>query len=989
MSNRVSLSLLLASIVPHLLASSPLGADDAPVDYNRQVRPILAANCYACHGPDAEHREAKLRLDVAEDALADRDGGAAIVAGSPQSSRLVQRITASDPDDVMPPRETGKSLTAEEVLILQRWIEQGAKFGKHWAFVPPKRSAPPPAPSNTAKNPIDHFILEGLRQKDLEPSALADRTTLTRRLHFDLIGLPPEPDDETLAADDSEEAYTALVDRLLESPHHGERMALFWLDLVRFADTRGYHSDNPRNVSPYRDYVIRSFNENKRFDVFTIEQLAGDLLPDADIWQRVASCYNKLNQTTEEGGAQPKEYEAKNASDRVRNVSVVWLGATLGCAECHDHKFDPYGARDFYSLAAFFADIRENPISDRDAGVPVPSLEDEAALRELDERIATARAELENPPEPLARELTEAQQRWEASQSKRRPPTLSAWHAVGPFAAGDAGKAFSRAFGPEKQYLENPAVDLEASFDEGKFRWREEGAWTDGKVHTLSGANAATYLFRRIESPDDSTLGVSLGSDDGIQVWLNGTSLLSKNVARGVAPDQEKVTLPLRTGTNYLLMKINNGGGGYGFYFKPLDDGVPAAVREVLAIPAAERTADQSLRLASFYRSISPLLEEQRKTLGQAEQSKAEREKSFPRCLVSVAAEPRKVRVLPRGNWLDESGEVVAPAIPQFFGTLDVGDRRATRLDLARWFVSEENPLTARVFVNRLWKLFFGRGLSSRLDDLGAMGEAPTHPELLDWLAIEFVESGWNVRHMIRLMLHSRTYRQSSVETQTLRRKDPYNRLLARQSRWRLDAELVRDNALATSDLLSRRVGGPSVKPYQPGGYWTHLNFPKRRWVADTGDNAYRRGLYTWWQRSFLHPSLMAFDAPNREECTAERPRSNIPQQALVLLNDPTYVEAARVLASHALTAGESTAQRIRWAFRRATSRPATDNEVEVLQRLYRAHHEDYAANPQAADELLAVGGSPAPSDVDRVELAATTSVMRAILNLHEVVTRN
>lgn len=760
-----------------------------PVDYTRDVRPILAETCYACHGPDEETREARLRLDERESVVDRRRGPRYVVRpGRPERSLLYRVVTAEDPDDRMPPAESGKSLSAAQVETLRRWIAEGAQWTEHWSYVPPSR---PPLPevrdASWARTPVDRFIRARLEKEGVEPAPEADRATLLRRLTLDLTGLPPEPDDvDAFLADRRADAWERRVEGLLDSPGYGERMAVFWLDLVRFADTRGYHSDNPRNVGPYRDWVIEAFRRNMAFDRFTVAQIAGDLLPDATTEDRVASCYNKLNKTTEEGGAQPGEYEAKNAADRVRNLGDVWLGATLGCAECHDHKYDPYRTRDFYSMAAFFADVREPAIMDRDQGIPLPTPREERLLASLDARNAALRRAIEGSPSDLA----------------------------------------------------------------------------------------------------------------------------------GVAPRQA----------------------------------------------ALERLQERRKRLDGRIR----------------------------RCLVTVSGPPRTVRVLPRGNWMDGSGEVVEPAIPRHFGTLRTEGRRATRLDLARWLTSPENPLTARVLVNRIWRLFFGEGISRLVEDLGAMGEVPDHPELLDWLAVELVESGWDVQHIVRLLVTSSAYRQVSVATDELRRRDPYNRWLARQGSWRLDAELVRDGALAVSGLLDRRVGGESAKPYQPAGYWANLNFPKRKWVADQGTDAWRRGLYTWWQRSFVHPSLMAFDAPNREECVARRSRSNIPQQALVLLNDPTYVEAARVLAERMVREGGATPEaRIRWAFRRATARTPDAEEVAILRALQERHRDAWRGDRAAAGQLVATGQAPVPDDIDAVDLAAWTSVARAILNLHETITRS
>ena len=760
--------MMLVSLLTAGLFAVPLcGADR--LQFNRDIRPILSDNCVLCHGPDGNRREADLRLDVRDVALEHL----AIVPGKPDESELVARIDSSDPDMLMPPPDSHKQLTDQQKATLRRWIAEGAEYQGHWAYEPPAKPATP-----ADGNAIDHLIGAQLANAGLEFAPEADRRTLARRLYFDLVGLPPAPEDvEAFEANNSPDAYERLVERLLASPRYGERMAIPWLDVVRFADTIGYHSDNPRNVWPYRDYVIGAFNENKPFDQFTIEQVAGDLLPDSTPQQKIASCFNRLVLSTEEGGAQPKDYEARMLTDRVRAVGTVWLGQTLGCCQCHDHKFDPATTRDFYSLGAFFADIRESAIGRREDGMLV-----------LDDR--------------------------------------------------------------QQEELER----LRAAVDR---------------------------------------------------------------------------------------------------------------------LQAESKTGDR---------------------LDEAKKARADFEATVPRCLVSVSlSEPRTVRILPRGDWMDDSGEIVVPALPSYLPQGDVpDDRRLNRLDLARWLVWRGNPLTARVFVNRVWKQFFGVPLSKVADDLGSQGEWPVSPELLDWLACEFMDSGWNVKHLVRTMVTSRTYRQASTAPPDLHQRDPENRWLARQSRFRLDAELIRDNALSIAGLLVPEIGGPSVKPYQPEGYWENLNVPPRTWAADTGDAQYRRGLYTWWQRSFLHPSLLAFDAPSREECAADRIRSNIPQQALVLLNDPTYVEAARVLSARILNAGGAdTPSRLAWAWRQALQRQPREDEIQVATALLNKHLAQYAEDPQAAAALLKVGLAPAPEDVDLAELAAWTSVARVILNLHETVTRS
>ncbi len=768
-----SRTLLAAAVVGLALGRS--AAADPPVDFNRDIRPILSDNCFKCHGPDARTRKGDLRLDTP--------------GGLGDGTGLVERVTAADPGEVMPPPKSGKKLTAKQIDTLKKWADQGAKYEGHWAFQPNKRPAPPAG----AAHPVDAFVLAELARQGLKPSPEADRVTLVRRLSFDLLGLPPTPDEvAAFVADQSPDAYGKLVDRLLASPHYGERMAMFWLDLVRYADSVGYHGDQPVSVSPYRDWVIRAFNANMPFDRFTTLQLAGDLVPDATTEGQVAAGYNRLGMMSAEGGVQPKEYLAKYAAERVRNLSGAWLGVTVGCAECHDHKFDPFTARDFYRLEAFFADIQEQGIYN--GGTFGPSM-----------------------PVPGPRQKAELDR------------------------------------------LDAAAVELAAG----------------------------------------------------------------KDPAAGVAAI------------------------------------AGAAARTPVQVKRAKLDRDR----AAFLKTV-------------------------PTTLVTVRVPPRPTRVLPRGNWMDDTGPVVDPGFPAALGKPATSKERLTRLDLARWVTAADNPLTSRALANRLWKLLFGAGLSRKLDDLGSQGEWPTHPELLDYLAARLAD-GWDVKALVRLIVTSAAYRQASVAPKGSADTDSFNKWVGRQGRFRLDAEVVRDNALSVSGLLSPEVGGPSVKPYQPAGYWAYLNFPAREWQNDAGDRLYRRGLYTHWQRQYLHPSLLAFDAPSREECTADRVRSNTPLQALVLLNDPTYVEAARALAERAVAAGTADDDRLDWMFRWAVSRPLKPAEREVLAALLAKHRAEYAENPEAAKALLKVGAKPTAAGVPPAEIAAWTSVARAVLNLHAVVTRN
>jgi hypothetical protein len=843
----MKLTRFFATALTASLASSPaLWAETLPtekVEFNRDIRPILSDNCFYCHGPDKAHRKAKLRLDVREEALQKK----AFVPGSTHESELLKRLVASDPDELMPPPDSNKKLTSAQKELLKRWIEQGAEYQQHWSYEAPRKTV---AGNSTA---IDELVRARLAKLGLQPSPEADRRTLIRRLYFDLLGLPPTFQEvEQFVTDQSPEAYPNLVERVLKNPHYGERMAQGWLDVVRFADTIGYHSDNGRNVWPYRDWVINAFNSNKRFDRFTMEQIAGDLLPDATQETRIGSAFNRLLLSTEEGGAQAKDYESRMLTDRVRAIGAAWMGQTTGCAQCHDHKFDPFTTRDFYALGAFFADIKEGIIGKREDGMLVISQEQQQQLDRLDAVLAEAKKKFD----AIAPKLDAAQKQWESE-----------------FAA--------------------------------------QGA-TLPELAKNSTASAADKK--------------------------------SAQLAQAALKKDEK-----------------------------------------------SRNAKEKKDLQTYFRaSGTTLFQEERDGLTKAEAERKAFYDPLTKCLVSISSETKRiVRILPRGNWMDESGETVEPAFPHYLPQPKIEGRSLNRLDLAQWLVSRENPLTARTVMNRAWKQFFGTGLSKVLDDLGAQGETPANGPLLDWLSCEFMDSGWDMKHMVRLIVSSATYKQNSTSSAALTAADPYNRELARQSAFRVDAELVRDNALMVSGLLVPSIGGPSVKPYQPARYWENLNFPAREYVDDKDSNQYRRGIYTWWQRSFLHPSLLAFDAPTREEVCAERTRSNIPQQALVLLNDPSYVEAARAFAARILTeSGSDISERLTHAFRLAVQRAPVAQEIETLKALLERHSAVYKADPAAAAALLETGLAPVPANLNKEELAAWTHIARVLLNLHETITR-
>ena len=758
------------------------------VDYIRDIKPILSNSCYTCHGPDESARQADLRFDRRDVALS-----VAIVPGDAAASEMIARVTSGDPETQMPPPDSRRArLTNEQVSLLSRWIEEGANYRRHWAYEAPQRPDPPHVSGDEVANPIDRFVIARLQREGMTPSPAADQRTQIRRLYFDLLGLPPTPEvveEQTQRLRSDPRAYPRLVGRLLASPAFGERMATYWLDVVRYADTVGIHGDQLNSMSPYRDYVLAALNQNLPFDQFLTEQIAGDLLPDPTLYQKVASAYNRLHMITSEGGAQDKEYLAIYSADRVRNTAAALLGTTLGCAQCHDHKFDPFSSKEFYQFAAFFADLKETGVYNGSNWFPklqVPERGQAARLKELDSQVQAAEERVKQ------------------------------------------------------------------------------------------------------DAPDDDP--------------------------------QKKRFLELKKHRDQL-------------------------------------------------------------------------EKTIPTVLVSQSVAPREMRLLPRGNWLDDSGPVVQPGFPAALAVQSLSyppGTRLTRLDLAQWLTHPQNPLVARVFVNRLWKLMFGEGLVSSLDDFGSQGTVPSHPQLLDWLATEFVDSGWDIKHMLRLIVTSRIYRQTSNMTAELRQRDPTNRLLARQNRFRLDAEFMRDSALAISQLLVHRLGGPSVRPYQPAGYYAHLNFPRRTYQHSTGADLYRRSVYTHWQRTFLHPNLMAFDAPSREECTVSRPRSNTPLQSLVLLNDPIYVETARKFAERILAEKfDSAEQQLRRAFLIALQRKPRPGEERVLLGLLSKHQRRYRQDISSAKEILNNGVSTASGKLDIAELAAWTSVSRVILSLHETITRS
>lgn len=978
------------------------------IRFNRDIRPILSQNCFQCHGPDRNARQAGLRLDRREEAM---EAGA-IIPGDAENSKLVARLFDPEPMRAMPPVWSNKKLSDEQKALLKRWVEQGAEYERHWAYIPPERAKAPAGPAG-----IDHLVNAKLDENGLKPVAEADRRTLPRRLSFDLTGLPPSADEARAFANDQDPAaYEQLVDRLLASPRFGERMAVYWLDLVRYADSVGFHSDVPVNVYLYRDYVIRAFNANKPFDEFTRENLAGDLLPDPTDEQRVASAYNRLNRVTNEGGAQAEEYRAKYATDRVQNVSTVWMGSTLGCAECHDHKFDPFATKDFYQMASFFADIKEvgvygsafEPVIrvlSEDSKKEIASIQDQiGGLRRQGQKL---KANEKNIGEFRAY-LRERMDDWKLVEPSRfwndcKNPDITGCEDIA-LSHGEDGFFRQKVTGEEKP--REAVAKVESELKTGRISALLLEIFPEEGFDDFYLSEFEAELLRSDGRPEQLAFGALVPDRQGPESYLRQT--LDGNARSGwhgnVAQEGPRRALwvldePMETesGQKLRVTMVYNGREAKKiagrFRLSVTDADFPELppsghLRDALLadrkLSGKERKAlrdtfQQWTRNSSEWPAIRRLERRRSELLDHADE-----------CLATeVSDELRVVRILPRGDWMNEAGEVVEPQAPHFLNPIAVNGKRLTRLDLANWLVDRENPLTARVFVNRLWKMLFGTGLSKVLDDIGSQGESPVHQELLDWLAVEFMESGWDVKHMLRTMVLSEAYRRSSEPSPELIEKDPYNRLHGRQTMRRLDAEFIRDSALTVSGLLNGEMYGPSARPYQPPGYYQELNFPKREYVPDYNENQFRRGVYTHWQRTFLHPSLMAFDAPSREECTAERVVSNTPLQSLAMLNDPSYVEAARAFAVRILQSAETeTDGRINFAFEAAFSREAAAEEREVLGELVSAQLADFRKEPARAKQLLGIGFAETPAEMDPVELAAWTGVARALINKHEFVMR-
>lgn len=1163
------------------------------VRYGRDIRPLLSDRCFKCHGFDPKSRKAELRLDLAESAYAERDGSHALVPGDIDASELFARITSDDPKLQMPPPDAGKRMfSAEEVELFRRWIEQGAEYEPHWAFVPPKQAAVPSTRTRTT-NPLDAFVAANLEAHGLELSAEAPREVLLRRLFLDVTGLPPTPEElDAFLADTAADAYERWVDKLLsEEPYvsrYAERMAAPWLDQARYADTSGIHMDAGRQIWPWRDWVLEAYRSNKPFDEFVVEQLAGDLLPNPTLAQKVASGFNRNHVTTDEGGAIDEEYKVEYAADRVATTGSVFLGLTLACARCHEHKFDPITQDEYFELFAFYNSIEEpglySQVPDANRAlepfIRVPSAAQEAELARLEAELPVAEAELSKPsPDddakraeflrdvPAAAGVAWAQAQLErasasggatfellpdgsalatganppkddftlvlrtdarelslvalealtderlpngrvgrayngnavltgfeveaislADRSKRErvhftwaladfeqangdfkvlntldddpasgwavdghnrtddraalfladrpfgfaggtelvvtlrhqsmysehtlgrvrvsfaslsdagraalPTASSGWYQVGPFEAA-RDTSFDTAFGPET----TSTLDLAAEI--GGKRWSFVESYVDGRVNgeLPQGANA-TYVAKRLVAPSARKLSISLGSDDGARVFVDGKEAFSNRVDRAAAADQDAFELELTPGAHTVVFKVVNTGGLGGFYWKQKPRALEAGA--ALASIAAELSGDLVWALGPASTRVGPRGERferawrvdaspaYRAALARVEGLKAERaalEAKVPLTMVMKELEtPRETFVLTRGAYdKPDKNRKVERNVPRVLGGLPA-DASRDRLGLARWLVAPENPLLARVTVNRIWEQFFGAGLVRTSEDFGQQGEWPSHPELLDWLAVDFRESGWDVKALVERIVTSRTYRQSSRVEPRARELDPDNRWLAYYPRRRMSAEQIRDQALYVAGLLVEKFGGPSVKPYQPEGLWQEVAMVQsntRIYERGNGDDLWRRSLYTYWKRACPPPSLMTFDAPTREFCTTRRAATNTPLQALVLWNDEQYVEAARVAAERTLAGSGDDRTKLAHLYRRITARTASEDELSLFAGALADFRERYRAAPDDAKALLEVGERPLASmETDAAELAAWTMLASAFLDL-------
>ncbi len=1045
------------------------------IDYVRDIRPILSDNCYMCHGPNAEDREGELRLDKQDSAFGESASGAfAVVAGKPEESELLRRLTTDDEDEVMPPADSGKSLTPEQVSLVRRWIEQGAEWQEHWAFVAPARPELPEVKKKAwVRNPIDAFVLARLEKESLQPSTAADKETILRRVTFDLTGLPPTLEEiDAFLADDSADAYEHVVDRLLQSPHYGEHMARFWLDAARYSDTHGLHLDNYREIWPYRDWVVRSFNDNLSYDQFTIQQLAGDLLPDATLDQQIATGFSRCHVSTNEGGSIEEEFYVRNVVDRVTTTGTVFLGLTLECARCHDHKFDPLTMHDFYSLFAFFNSLDgpalDGNVKDTPPMVRVPSETQVKQLDELHGKLAELSAQADRQreaAEPAFQQWHQQKRLLSGSEgaSSFQSPTegLVGHYSLEVQKGGDNKvkkvanlvkegsegeikgdvKVVAGRYGNGVEFSEGGFVDLGNVFGFQSKQKFSLTAWVQtpenakgailakmtkahrGYALTIEGGYLTFYLTNRADGYGIKIVSKAKNQTQNgwhhVAICYDGSGKAA-GVVLYVDGKRQKVEVKMDSLVARGKIQSTNSGEAH-FHIgrrsgdMPLTGGLVDDVHifdrslshadvmctmlaegasKIVAQPV-EQTSEaewQELRDYYFYRFDQNFID----IVNLQDQLFLDEraiQYEIPVTLVfRERREPLKAYMLNRGEY-DQRGEQVGRATPAVLPPMPDG-APLDRLGLAQWLVDRQNPLTGRVAVNRFWSQFFGTGIVKTAEDFGSQGDVPSHPALLDWLAVEFIESGWDIKSLMKTIAMSNTYRQSSRIPQELLERDPENRLLARGPRFRLDAEALRDQALAVSGLLVKKLGGPSVKPPQPDGLWFAVGFTGSntvRFVADTQpEQVHRRTLYTFLKRTSPPPQMSTFDAPSRESCTVRRERTNTPLQALLLLNDPQYIEAARALAERVLSLERKNFDdRLQVMARLCTGHPASQATVDELRGLYDEQFKKFKGSPEAAQALIHIGQPMKSEPTDKSELAAWTMVANVMLNLDETVNKN
>ena len=1043
--------LRFAGIILLIPATSAFADPAAEVDFSRDIRPILSENCFACHGPDKENRKGKLRLDLKESAFQERDSYPAFTPGNLEESETWFRLNTEDSEEVMPPPKSNKHLNKEEKELIRKWIVQGAQWNKHWAFEPPRKPAIP-----AGQDPIDYLIAQGHQDQGLKFSPPADPRTLARRLSFDLTGLPPTLADlASFKVDDASFDANTVIDRYLASPQFGERMALLWLDAARYGDTSVMHADGPRDMWAWRDWVVRAYNENKPFNEFGIEQLGGDLLPEATIAQKIASGFNRNHATSDEGGAIAEELRVEYVVDRVRTTANVFMGLTMECAQCHDHKYDPITQHEYYRFFAYFNNHTDPGMQSRSGNqaptINVPPREQAEKLAALSKKIEARNKDIEARRSAVRPQF----EQWLAKAEKSAGGTLPAPPGLRHYfpldekdgdnveaSVGggtgklngklqntsrkgqtalkfDGGSSFTFGSWPERRrkqpftfaaWLKVPANgngSVFARMDEGSsYRgydlWlqnRQVGThiintWPGNALKVVSAQQLAENKWQHVAVIYDGSSKAA-----GIKIYIDG-KLAGNKVEQDSLRDTIATNTPFKIGSRSKGGNYNGEVDELRIYNRALsaaevqrlgDD----PIKGILATPSDKRTRDQEAALVEhFLATGDSTYQKLVATRADLQRQKSELSNSKKTTSMIMGDNPpnkmRKTYILNRGAYdSPKKEEVIPPGTPSVLPAID-GKAPQNRLTLAKWLFSDDHPLTARVVVNTIWQPFFGTGLVATPGDFGAQGSYPTHPELLDWLAVDFREHGWDVKRLIRQIVSSQTYQQSSRRRPELTAKDPENHLLARAPRFRLQGEFIRDSALALSGLLNPMMGGPGVKPYQPPGLWAQVGLGGNpKFKQDNGDKLYRRSIYTYWKRSAPAPNMQIFDAPTREICIMKRPRTNTPLQALVTLNDTQFVEAARMLAQRAMKDGGANAEgREAYIFELVTARKPSSLEKETMSKVYEQAFRKYLTTPDLAKKLLLVGETKTDPSLPAAEHAAMSIVANMILNLDESLTR-